>query len=115
MTLDEFWAIIDEVHSNSGGHMDAKCELLDKRLRHLSLDEVRSFDEHFTKEFYRAYDWGLWAAAYIIGHGCSDDSFMDFRSTLISKGRETFEKALANPESLADMDYHAESAHYEGF
>ena len=115
MTLDQFWTIIEEVHRDSGGDMDAKCELLAKKLRQLALDEVRSFHEHFTLQYYRAYDWGLWAAAYIIGHGCSDDSFMDFRNTLISMGRETFEKALANPESLADMDYDAETAHYEGF
>ena len=95
--------------------MDAKCELLDKTLRQLSLDEVRSFEEQFTEHLYRAYVWELWAAAYIIGHGCSDDSFWDFRSTLISHGQAVFEKALADPESLADIGYAAQSAHYEGY
>ena len=115
MTLDQFWAIIEEVHRNSAGNMDAKCELLGTTLRKLPLDEVRSFDEHFREQYYRAYDWGLWAAAYIIGHGCSDDSFMDFRSTLISMGRETFERALADPESLAELDYDAEASALRGF
>jgi hypothetical protein len=73
---------------------------------------VRSFNAHFDDCEDRAYSYELWAAAYIIGHGCSDDSFSDFRSTLISMGRETFERALEDPESLADMDYDAENAHY---
>lgn len=115
MTLDQFWNLIENIHLASGGNMDRKCDLLDKQLRQLSLDEVRSFHTHFDDCRHRAYDWGLWAAAYIIGGGCSDDSFSDFRSTLISMGRRTYERALADPQSLADVDYEAVNAHYEGY
>ena len=115
MTLDQFWRIVEKVHRASNGDMDKKCELLDAELRSLALDEVRSFHAHFYECQDRAYSWELWAAAYIIGGGCSDDSFSDFRSTLISMGRQTFERALADPQSLADMDYDAEIAHYEGY
>ena len=115
MTLDQFWQIVEEVHRASRGDMDKKCELLDAKLRQLSLDEVCSFNRHFDECEDRAYTWELWAAAYIIGGGCSDDAFSDFRATLISMGRETFERVLADPESLADMDYDAETAHYEGY
>lgn len=34
------------------------------------------------------YRRDLWAAAYIIGGGCSDDSFIDFRAGLIAQGHE---------------------------
>ncbi len=115
MTLDQFWNIVEEVHDASGGDMDKKCELLDTKLRHLSLDGVRSFHAHFYECLDRAYSWELWAAAYIIGGGCSDDSFSDFRSTLISMGREIFERTLADPQSLADLDYDADVADYEGY
>jgi hypothetical protein len=115
MTLDQFWNIIEKVHAASDGDMDRKCELLDAELRRLPLDEVVSFHAHFDECEDRAYSWELWAAAYIIGGGCSDDAFSDFRSTLISMGRQTFERALADPQSLADMDYDAEVAHYEGY
>lgn len=115
MTLDHFWALVEKVHRDSGGDMDRKCELLEAELRRLPLDEVCSFHKHFDQCEDRAYSWELWAAAYIIGGGCSDDSFSDFRATLISMGRQTFEQTLANPESLADMDYDAETAFYEGY
>jgi hypothetical protein len=115
MTLDQFWNIVDKIHRASGGDMDKKCELLEAELRSLPLEEVRSFHRHFDECEDRAYIWELWAAAYIIGGGCSDDAFSDFRATLISMGRQTFERALADPQSLADMDYDAETAHYEGY
>jgi hypothetical protein len=115
MTLDQFWNIVEKVHRASGGDMDKKCELLDAELRRLPLAEVHSFHGHFDECYDRAYTWELWGAAYIIGGGCSDDAFSDFRSTLISMGRHTFERALADPQSLADMDYDAEAAFYEGY
>jgi hypothetical protein len=115
MTLDQFWNIVEKVHLVSEGDMDKKCELLDAELRRLPLDEVRSFHDYFYECFDRAYNWELWAAAYIIGGGCSDDKFSDFRSTLISMGRQTFERALADPQSLADIDYDSETADYEGY
>jgi len=115
MTLDQFWTIIEKVHRDSSGDMDKKCEMLEAELRCLPLDEVRSFNRHFDECEDRAYTWELWAAAYIIGGGCSDDAFSDFRATLISMGRQTFEQALADPQSLADMGYDAKIAHYEGY
>jgi Protein of unknown function (DUF4240) len=115
MTIDQYWNIIANVHQAAEGDMDKKCKLLEVELRRLSLDEVLSFHAQFYECQDRAYSWELWAAAYIIGGGCSDDSFSDFRSTLISMGRQTFERALAEPQSLADMNYDAETAFYEGY
>jgi hypothetical protein len=115
MTLDQFWNIVERVHAASDGDMDRKCEMLDSELRRLSFEEVRSFHGHFHECYDRAYTWELWAAAYIIGGGCSDDKFSDFRSTLISMGRHTYQQALADPQLLADIDYDAEIADYEGY
>lgn len=113
MTLEQFWTIVATVHQASSGDMPAKCRLLEDELRKLPAEEIRSFDEHFIDCLDRAYTWEMWAAAYIIGGGCSDDSFWDFRSTLISMGQETYDNAVADPESLADRE--ADIARYEGF
>lgn len=43
----------------------------------------------------------MWAAAYLIGGGCSDDSFIDFRAGLIAQGRDWYHTVLASPDSLA--------------
>lgn len=115
MTRDDFWGIVERVHLASNGGMDAKCKLLEAELGGLSAEEVRSFDEHFSQCFHQAYAWNLWDAAYIICGGCSDDGFTDFRSTLISMGRDIFVQAVADPEYLAELDLTGESAGYEGF
>ncbi len=115
MTIGDFWAIVHRVHSASGGNMDRKCELLEDELRKLAADGVQSFDQHFTTLLYQAYTSDLWGAAYIICGGCSDDGFMDFRGTLISMGRIVFEKAMADSESLADLNIDPDSAQYEGY
>lgn len=45
----------------------------------------------------------LWAAAYVINGGCSDDGFDYFRGWLLTQGEETYHTALASPDSLADL------------
>jgi hypothetical protein len=52
-----------------------------------------------------AYSGDVWAAGLLLngGHG-SDDGFDYFRNWLISRGRKTFEDALADPDCLADED-----------
>lgn len=115
MTSSQFWDIVDRVHVASAGDMEKKCELLAKELRKLAPAEVQSFDEHFTQCWYRAYTEDLWGAAYLIGGGCSDDKFMDFRSALISMGRTVLENAMANPDSLAELELDRDSMFYQGY
>jgi hypothetical protein len=115
MTADEFWKIVGRAHQASGGDMPVKCEKLADDLRKLDPSEIESFAEHFREFRNKAYRWDLWNAAYLICGGCSDDGFTDFRSTLISMGRQMFEKALADPDSLAEYDLQRETASYEGY
>jgi hypothetical protein len=115
MSPDEFWQIVDRVHSLSPDDMETKCQNLDAALRECPLPDILDFIRHFARCFTKAYTWDLWAAAFIIGNGCGDDSFMDFRSTLISMGKEVFTNALADPETLADTNIHPDWAHFEGY
>jgi hypothetical protein len=115
MTLDEFWEIVERVHEAAPLDMAAKCRLLRNELCKLPVEEVLSFEEHFTECYYRAYAWDIWGAAYVINGGCSDDGFMDFRSTLISLGRRPFETALADADRLAEFELDEEWACYEGY
>jgi hypothetical protein len=45
--------------------------------------------------------WDVWAATYLIGGGCSGDSFIDFRARLISQGRGWYQKAATAVEMVA--------------
>jgi len=115
MTVDEFWNIVDRVHAGSPGDMEVKCTLLAGELERLPPDEVKSFGGHFTDCFFRSYTYDVWGAAFVICNGCGDDSFMDFRSTLISLGRKPFEAAMADADSLGQFEINPNWVQYEGY
>jgi hypothetical protein len=50
-----------------------------------------------------AYRWDLWAAAYVINGGASDDGFEYFLGWLMAQGRTRWEATRADPDSLADI------------
>ncbi len=96
----QFWNLIDSSRRGVADDPDAHIESLTAALAELPESEIIDFDRIFTELWFKAYTWELWAAAYIIGGGCSDDGFMDFRGWLISRGRKVYEAALADPQSL---------------
>lgn len=53
------------------------------------------------KELYQSK---LWAVAYVINRGCSDDCFDYFPGWLIFRGKETCLNALQDPNSMVDLD-----------
>jgi hypothetical protein len=67
-------------------------------------EEIISFEVAFRRYLNLAYTWDLWGAAYVIHGGCSDDGFEYFRRWLVSRGRDVYEAALADPDSLAQRD-----------
>ena len=115
--MDElkFWEIVGAAHDQSNGNMDEKCELIKATLSKLPKDDARAFSAFFDAMMDRAYSWSLWGAAYVIHGGCSDDTFSDFRASLISRGRTAFESALTDPESLATEDFDEDAWFYEGY
>ena len=111
-----FWSIIDKSREAAGGDPYEQLETLGELLSEISPDEIVSFDYHLSAYHARAYHWDLWGAAYIIGGGCSDDGFMDFRGWLISRGEKVYEAALSNADSLAGfVEDHDGECQVEGY
>ncbi len=103
MDIDEFWELIDTTREASDGSVSKQAELLIEILVKYPIDKLIAFDWFIDELMDNAYDAALWDAADIIGCGCSDDGFEDFRGWLIALGKETYEKALVDPESLVDL------------
>ncbi|MFD4118719.1 DUF4240 domain-containing protein [Streptomyces niveus] len=99
----EFWEIIDATREAAGGDPDEHADLVVERLLQLDPDSVLDFARHFETRYNRAYHWDLWAAAAILLGGASDDAFDYFRCWLIGQGREIFEGAVHDPDSLAEL------------
>lgn len=104
MNDTRFWQLIDETRVEADGDVERHAELLEERLAVEDAAAIAEFDRLFRQKRIDAYRWDLWAAAYVINGGCSDDCFEYFRNYLISLGRERFEKAVEDPDSLAEIE-----------
>jgi len=115
MNEEKFWQLIQLAHEQSDGDMGSKCEKVRVAINDLKTDEAIVFSGIFDEMMDRAYTWSLWGAAYVMNGGCSDDLFTDFRSSLISRGKQIFDKALSNPDSLASEEFNEDVWYFEGF
>lgn len=113
MDIDRFWKIIETSKDKSGGNYEKQQEELKKILLQLTPSKIIEFDNRFQSLKGQIYDWDFWAAAYIIRGGCSDDCFSDFRGWLIGQGRDVFEKAVDDIETLSELD-HTNDSDWEG-
>jgi hypothetical protein len=114
---DEFWRLVelaragvDDVPGQDG---DALAKALTELLVRLPPAQIEAFGVEFHRLSAAADRWDVWGAAYLIGGGCSDDAFTDFRSGLIAAGREWYDRALADPDALASHPAVAEAAEWD--
>jgi hypothetical protein len=103
MEESEFWELVDASREAADGDPEEQADLLVTRLLDLDPETVLDFSRHFESRYNRAYRWDLWGAAWVLLDGASDDAFDFFRCWLIGQGRDVFEGALHDPDSLADL------------
>jgi hypothetical protein len=103
MDETEFWELIDTTRGAAEGDPEEQADLLVERLLGVDPEQILDFARHFESRYNRAYRWDLWGAAWVLLDGASDDAFDYFRCWLIGQGREVFEGALHDPDSLAEL------------
>ena len=105
MNTDTFWKIIESA-SDEVSDSDEIAGPLQRMLEELSAEEILGFQQELWRRLSESYRWDLWAVAYVVNGGCSDDGFEYFRGWLISQGRAYFEAALRDPVRAADRAEH---------
>ena len=105
MDTDTFWQIIDQARrvSSNPGDADEIALQTSAVLATQTTEEIIEFAVVFERLQDVSYRWDLWAAAYLINGGCSDDGFDYFRGWLVAQGQKVWDAALADPDSLADV------------
>jgi Protein of unknown function (DUF4240) len=107
MDETKLWKLIETSRSRgkptSADPDDQQDAILAGLLAELPAAQIAAFDRTFRRLHAAAYTWDLWAAAYIIEGGCSDDGFIDFRSGLIGLGRKVYEDAVRDPGTLVSQ------------
>jgi Protein of unknown function (DUF4240) len=102
--MDEpvFWDLLQETRAGAEDAAD-HCQRLADRLAGFKAGEISKFNKILYCKIGEAHRHDLWAVAYIIRGGCGDDAFDYFRAWLVLQGKDAFERALANPEAVADL------------
>jgi Protein of unknown function (DUF4240) len=98
MDYPQFWQLVDSAR----GQPDP-ADRLAELLKEFTRDEIIRFRLLYDDLMHTANKVDLWGAAHTINGGCSDDEFFYFRDALIELGREVFEWAVRDPDSLADI------------
>jgi hypothetical protein len=100
MDIEAFWGTIESAQAaaGSGGQLH---EALADDLASRDGQEILDFQDRFDQARNGIFRWDVWAAAYLINGGCSDDGFWYFTAWVIAEGRDWYQKVLASPDSLA--------------
>lgn len=99
---DRWWELIERSRKGAEGNDEQAQQLVTLLTAELSGDEILEFDKFLHERVRDAFRSDLWAIAYIMNGGCSDDGFDYFLGWLICKGRQHYEAALVNPEHAAN-------------
>ncbi len=98
-----FWQVIETACCSDPSSAEEWDQRLAEALIQLPADEIIEWNHIFDRLAKSAYTTDLWAAAYLINGGASDDGFYYFRCWLIGMGRDIYGRAMADPDTLADV------------
>ena len=99
MNETAFWQLIES--SSSPDDCRGRASAIQATLEGMDVAEVASYCKHFDTCCNALYRWDLWAIAYLMMGGSSDDTFEYFRCWVISQGQAAYEAALADPAAFA--------------
>ncbi|MFF5340319.1 DUF4240 domain-containing protein [Streptomyces althioticus] len=105
MNRQQFWRVVEAARDQAPDPDDAGdvVRRATAQLATRPAEEIVAAQQVLWDLMADSYTVPLWAAAYLINGGCSDDGFDYFRGWLIAQGREVFERAVADPDALADL------------
>ena len=107
---DGFWALMAHAREKCGPDVHREYLWLEEKLSAMLPEQIHRFQLFMRGYRDAAYKYGLWNAACVLAHGCSDDGFIDFRCWLIAQGKGVYMNALKDPDSLVNVEPYDECA-----
>ena len=105
MDMQQLWKLIEDARRQvldpGDGEQDAGRATA--FLSAYPREEIVAAGEVLRELMAKSYQIPLWAAAYVVNGGCSDDGFDYFRGWLIGQGREVFEHVVADPDEVHNL------------
>lgn len=98
---DLFWLIIENSLLNANNLQDQETALI-QELENLTAEDIIGFQLRLEFYSYSLHSPEIWCAACIMNDDTDPKHFFYFKNWIISQGQELFEKAILNPDNLAD-------------
>lgn len=99
MTKEQFWNYISEARNKFENDFDV-ISYLTEVMQEKTDEEIFAFGIILDEIMLESYNEKLWCASYLVNGEITEESFDFFRLWLISKGKETYEDVLQNPDNL---------------
>ncbi|GAA2653299.1 DUF4240 domain-containing protein [Paractinoplanes durhamensis] len=103
MRTDDFWAVIGRATADRPATPAEVAKRAAADLATCEPEEIVAWARHLDKVMVASGTEDLWAAAYLIHGGCTEEGFDNFRGWLIAHGRETVARSVKSPDDLAEM------------
>jgi len=104
MDTEGVWRLVEQARGDTGGDdAEAVAARMTALLAQREPAEIVAFVQPLWDLLIASYRADLWAAAYVINGGASDDGFDYFRGWLVSQGRAVYNQATADPDSLGGL------------
>lgn len=116
MNKEEFWQTIESVNRMvpDGNHEMVSKKMCEELVQYSPQDILDWY--LISREYlHAAYRNDLWAASAALGARVSDDDFIDFRSWLISQGKNVYMDAMRDPDTLAMNPHPGTEMNFEKF
>ena len=103
--MDEalFWSILRDTWESSSLAAE-RTVALGECLRRYNTTAIRKFASLYKRSIKKLNDYRAWDFVYIMEGGCGDDSFMDFKETIVFLGHpELIDLVLERPVEAAEL------------
>lgn len=95
-----FWGIIENAYRANKGDEQLQAGSIVRVLQFENPQTIIAFQKRCYQVVSYAHTSNVWAAAFIINNGCSDDTFTDFKYWLLSLGEKAFFACIENPDKM---------------
>ncbi|PLX15712.1 MAG: hypothetical protein C0599_16275 [Salinivirgaceae bacterium] len=113
MDEEQYWKIVEKNYRSARGDESIQASSIVRELMFNNPTVIISFQKRTYQLANLAHTSNLWAAAYVINGGCSDDSFKDFKHWVISLGKSAFYRCVKTPDNL--IPYIEKKAYYNNY
>jgi hypothetical protein len=103
VNVDEFWGLIARSDKRRFDSEERADWLID-RLAGLPPSDIVDFRRHLDRLRAPLDTYRLWGAACLVCGGSAEDGFWNFQFWVVGLGRGAYERVLADPEALADVE-----------